>query len=504
LPGPSTRASLSLMPHHLVDHKFIVTGPSSRLSDTFDPDPSVEKLKAAGMWRLASLDPLVAHLVELAYERRMGEFPLHSDASMVMTSGPALGTNLATTLQEANQFTNPELNLERPVMVRFGEEYLQDPDHIRWTAEMMQRQVRSGVKHPSASPLWSAIEHEAFHPVVTALLSLPGVREHLESELGRALGQSFSFDDLASRSAVAELLGSYGGNGVLGEPEHPVDSRFVMDEMGAEALSVARHLGESAPGVAHVWWNVATELLGRDSPVSVEINRDLLNRARVYNYFDRTAPDATGWRKNRAPESLAMLDHDPGRLWELRNPDTAGPAMEALMDEVFDRQEAGELQRLVAAALERAKDRPIAPGGVQIRAGKEDDADLKQRAQEGEPLWPLSGTDQRVVAAIAHDPLVAYAMRAEAELMRMRSAEVEVVIEEAERNTVLRAGAEPQDPTVSRRRRRTMVRGVPAVTGDTSPTAPEASIPEAGPAALGKAPDVPPCDQSRRPDGLTF
>lgn len=402
---------------------FVVTGKWSRLPLDVDPAPTVEGLKARGLWDLDDIDADVAALIERVLQDRMSAFPLHSDErspvyaiDLTKETGAPLAQASWLGLDVGEHGTIAMASATRFCSTRFR------------TFRGLHDVVRHGIgeqllqgKPAVASSMAGTIHHEAYHPVVQALQALPGVERWLAAELGSIDGGGpFSFEDPASQDRIADQLGRYAAQ--LSTPVAP----DVFNEMGAEALMAARHLGPDAPPMAQVWWEAATALLGRASPVAPALNQFLRDLTGAVWHQERSAAGATAWLGMLPTDAQRVLDADPDMQWERAHPQDASE-----IDDRWERAQAaaasGEIDRLVREGLELAHARVQAlqlPDRSRWLPGTSPEV-LRARWQQGEPVqlstpWPLGVADS--------DPLLRDAMRLEAEILGFPASQVDAAL----------------------------------------------------------------------------
>lgn len=333
-----------------------VTGPGARIPRDVDPHPSVASLQERGLWDMEGVDARVTQLLESVVQDRMDAFPLHSDEHM-----PMCGIDLSAELPPGQALAGKTIpyggdssdagSTFAAVGMTFST-VAYGTDVRRTVVSNFADQVM-GFHPATPSALLLGLHHEAFHPVVLALQSLPGFVPWLEDQIALVDGRGpFSFADPTHRPRIAAQLGAYAAQ--LGEPGASPEE--VLDEMGAEALAVARHLGPAAPAMARVWWEGATALLGRGSPVARDLNQVLRDLHRAKWFQVRTSPQAVGNLTCYPPEALAAMTRDADFAWEVEHPD-------AIEDEVADRWEAvqrrarsGELSEVVGSTLQRTSE----------------------------------------------------------------------------------------------------------------------------------------------------
>lgn len=412
-----------------------VTGPASRIPRHVDPEPTVTKLKARGLWDVADLDPRAQVLLERVVQDRMNLFPLHSDEHMPVvgsdltaTRTPGGTTPTATTLVDT--IAEGSLGSVRSCTgTQFCSAQHGDQGLVGTIVRYEIHQIM-GDHLAGPTALTAALHHEAFHPVVEALCSLPDFVPWLQGELAAADDKGrFSFDDPAVRDRIADQLGAYAG-----QPGCPASAPdLVVREMGAEALAAVRHLGRDAPPMAQVWWHAATALLGRGAPLAPELNQLLRDVHRGHWFQTRTGPTATSWLDRLPPGASEVLDADADFRWERAHPHDVGDDAVARQHDGLQRLASLRLRERIHRVLDDVREALISlhlpDQAVRCRPPGDPTALLARVQGTGEKrseavwlttVWPLGEAHR--------DPLLGEAMHLEAEVLCLEPSAVDNAI----------------------------------------------------------------------------
>lgn len=396
---------------------FLVTGPLSRMGTTYDPAPSVAEARAKGWWKVERAHPLLATMLERSLGRRMREFPLWSDAAMAVVVAPRSSDVVAATLERDLDLLDQELLVRRPEAIVVNAQLGASLEGLQTLAQVRWAEAAAGVGAPTAAPLWRAVEHEAYHPLVDAVLSTPAAVRDVVAAMSALHGRPFDLGDPGCGRWIAERLGRYA--------MHVDDDRDVVRtfrELGAEALATAREYGDAAPDVAQAWHAVATGYFGADAPGRVALNADLQARARVREFAYRTSPGATAWRQGMSWELQEHLRRNDGDLaWELANPDEGRSEIERLWREALSARQDGTHDAVIAAA--RARSQELLAG---ITDGPLRVCHARAAATRGPSGWVAH--EAIVQGVLQHDPLAAWGMREEASVLGQPTTDVDALL----------------------------------------------------------------------------
>jgi hypothetical protein len=317
--------------HHVLQrNNFVypfVTGPAARVPDEWDPHPTVEKLEQRGLVQLDGLDPLAARAFRIGVQERMDRYPLYSDAMSALFD---------CSIDDVAYVCAPDATFGHALAMvvnrqSFGSEVL---------GEMLLSQngeAHLGFLVHTTDPLLATPRHESFHMLTGTFARLPAVKEFLRRCVAHVLDNpEFTFESPSpeDRLILAEHLGAYGAqpNVTVEAPDdgiaqqlHPDD---IFEEMGAEALLLAREHGIDSSPLARAWATAAEIVAGKDNPLAIKLNHEMFQRMSLYNYLKRTRPAAVraaldrGWfsgvdyHGDMTPHPAADADLQ----WELDNP----------------------------------------------------------------------------------------------------------------------------------------------------------------------------------------